>query len=387
MDKKRKEPVNILSIENGTGPGGAFKCGLNIAGALDKGSFRSHVFIPKDWALYEKLPSGLTVISVRQSIFREIGSDIKLMINFIFGIIPFIIVAYIYCKKNNIKLMVLNNDMYSNCGGILAASLLKIPCVLHCRGLTYDSFFMRFLSRRVTLFLAVSECIRKSYKELGIEDRRIRIAHDGERPDRYDPGVDITAQIREFPAPSGTFSIGAVSMLTEWKGQDILLKAAKGVLEEAPNCRFFIIGDSASRDDAYKKHLVALAEELGIGDKVIFTGYRSDVPEMLKMLDLVIHAPKEPDPLPGVVIQAAAMKKTIIASRCGGIPDIIKDGEDGVLFEPGDVEGLRAAIAGLLKDMGKRERLAENARKVFLEKFTLDMTIKKVEEAYEDALS
>lgn len=386
MVEKVKKPINILSIENGNGPGGAFKCTLNIAGGLNRDLFKSHVFIPADWALYEKLPSDIKITAVKQCIFRNIDSNFKFIINFLFGVIPFITNTFICCKKNNIKMIVLNNDMYSNYGGILAASLLKIPCVLHCRGLTYNSPFMKFLSKRVNLFLAVSGFIKLDYKKLGIEDRKIQVLFDGDDPERYDPEIDASKETKEFAVSPGTFNIGSIAMLAEWKGQDVLLKAAKEVLKEIPNCRFFIIGDSASKDTKYKEGLISLAKNLNINDKVVFTGYRSDIPQMFKILDVVIHSPIKPDPLPGVIIQAAAMKKPIIASNCGGIPEMIKDGESGILFEPGNVEELKNAIIDLLKNKEKREALAENARKTFLREFTLDVIIKKVEQAYETVL-
>jgi glycosyltransferase involved in cell wall biosynthesis len=139
---------------------------------------------------------------------------------------------------------------------------------------------------------------------------------------------------------------------------------------------------TAEKNYGYKEELKALCKKMRIEDKVIFTGHREDVFRFFKLMDIVVHCAIMPDPQPGVVIQALAFGKPMIASRCGGVPEIVEEGKSALLVEPGNVSQLRDAILDLYGNPEKRKFLSENARLRFMHKFNLEKEMKKIETLY-----
>jgi len=112
-------------------------------------------------------------------------------------------------------------------------------------------------------------------------------------------------------------------------------------------------------------------------DKVEFPGYidNKDIPEYYKSADMIILPTLRDEGMPMVLIQACAASLPIISSRIGGIPNILKDGVNGILVEPGDVEGLYRAILSVIKDSSKRKRMGENSYKIAREHFSLEAMV------------
>jgi glycosyltransferase involved in cell wall biosynthesis len=176
-------------------------------------------------------------------------------------------------------------------------------------------------------------------------------------------------------------------MLLPWKGHTVFLEAAKRVFERIPNARAFVIGAAPHRAKDYEGELRALAQDLGIADRVIFTGFRPNVPDMLELLDVVVHASIAPEPFGRVIAEAMAMKRPIIATLGGGPTEIIDDGRTGFLVPPRDPEALAKRIIMLLEDPALAERIADAGYRDARERFAADVHAKRVQQVYERVLS
>lgn len=156
--------------------------------------------------------------------------------------------------------------------------------------------------------------------------------------------------------------VGIVGRLEAWKGQDVFLRAAGRVSAEHPGTRFAIVGGSLpGKEVDYPVELRALADGLGLGERVHFTGHLTDVFPWFDALDVSVHA-THGEPFGLVLVEAMALGKPLIATALGGPVEIIEEGVSGLLVPPGDEEAMARAICRVLSDGGLAARLAEGGR-------------------------
>jgi glycosyltransferase involved in cell wall biosynthesis len=177
--------------------------------------------------------------------------------------------------------------------------------------------------------------------------------------------------------PDGVPLLGAVAVLREQKGLDMLVRAVAEVAWQVPDVRLAVAGEGPERAS-----LEALAEELGIGPRVMLLGNRSDVPDLLAAFDVAVSASWfEGSPLAAMEYMDAALP--IVATRVGGMPDLIEDGVHGRLVEAGDAAGLAAAVVQLLRDPDGARAMGERARERRRAEFDLDGTVRTLQAMYE----
>lgn len=174
--------------------------------------------------------------------------------------------------------------------------------------------------------------------------------------------------------------VGMVSRLVRGKGADYFLRAARDVLCCFPETLFVLVGEGPAR-----KELEWLARELGIENKVIFTGQRADMPGVYASLDVFV-LPSLNEGMPLTVLEAQAANRAVIASRVGAVPELIQHRETGLLIEPGDVTSLRNAMLELLADASLRAGLAARGQARVREHYSAEAMAKRYLSLYEDVL-
>ena len=214
--------------------------------------------------------------------------------------------------------------------------------------------------------------------------------HDpGPDPSKFHPGVDGISVRKEFGLDQDTFLVTLVAKLADRKGHETLIRAIPQVLAAFPDTYFMIVGGGLDGDHhrEYARGLKSLPRELGVGEKVIFTGFRSDIPQIMAASDIITHCSTYPDPFPGVVLQGMALGKPVIASNLGGPREQIKDQVSGLLVEPGNPTALAEAICSLLEDEEKRASLGKAAASRAKSTFTSDLYFQKLSNLYERLIS
>lgn len=233
----------------------------------------------------------------------------------------------------------------------------------------------RWVYRRVERIIAVSTPIRRRLVE-----------RDGVHPDLITivpNAVVATPEARpEEPTagPSGRPLVGVVARLQPEKGVATFLKAAARTAPRFPEAHFIVAGDGPLRQE-----LVALAEDLGLRDRVRFLGFRSDASALMASLDvLVVPSLTEGSPL--VTLEAMAAGVPVVASAVGGIPDQIRDGKEGLLVPPGDTGAMAEAIAALLRDPARARSLGEAGRRRATSVFSHAVMVRRIEDVYREVL-
>ena len=154
------------------------------------------------------------------------------------------------------------------------------------------------------------------------------------------------------------------------------MEAAGLVLKEFPAVRFLLAGDGS-----LKERLKRRSEELGIKDRIVFLGWREDVPEILSAVD-ILALPSLNEAVGRVILEAGCLGVPAVASRTGGVPEIIRDGSTGILVSPGSARELAEGILLLLRDKEKRRAMGQAAKEWVSGEFSAGNMVKQIEGLY-----
>ena len=215
--------------------------------------------------------------------------------------------------------------------------------------------------------VAVSDATRADLVRQGYPAGRISTVHNGIEP------ADEVTPVRLADGPT----VVEVARLAEVKGQRTLIEAMVHVAATA-----VLVGGDLEQGGAYEAVLRAEAERLGVADRVVFAGYRRDVPALLAGCD-VFCLPSSAEGLPLVVLEAMAQGKPVVATPVGGTAELVVDGETGVLVPPGDAAALAEALSGLLADPERARRLGEAGRERVRSEFSAARAAEEILKLYE----
>lgn len=229
-------------------------------------------------------------------------------------------------------------------------------------------------------YIAVSEAIKKVLIKGGVSAENIEVVRSCIDIERFDK-----AEIKDVKQTLGigrdTVVIGNIAHMADHKGQIYLIRAADIVRRKHPNTRFVIVGDGE-----LKGNLEAEAGKLALDEVVIFTGFRSDIPSILASFDIFAF-PSHLEGLGTSLLDAMAMRKPIVSTTAGGIPEIADDCVNGILVPPKDPEALAAAIIRLVEDPILRLQYGNAGRRIVEEGFTVDRMVEKTEAVYRELLA
>lgn len=183
------------------------------------------------------------------------------------------------------------------------------------------------------------------------------------------------------------FNVGIIGRLTPIKGHLHFVKAMAYVARVVPRLKIWIIGDAPHSKEAYKEQVQVLVKRLGLWHCTQFLGNQRDIPGILAHLDLLVLATTSHEAFGRVIIEAQACGVPVVASRVGGVIDIIDDQKTGLLVAPGDPASIAEAAIKLFKDVGLSRTLAENAYKKVKEKYNIELMAENTIDVYKDALS
>jgi glycosyltransferase involved in cell wall biosynthesis len=203
------------------------------------------------------------------------------------------------------------------------------------------------------------------------------------------PIEDLPVEEKRGVAPecsSRETRVGIIGRISPWKGQHIFLEAAAAVLKEFSGTRFQIIGSALFGEEDYERTLRAQEQALGLSGSVEWLGFRTDVPALIRDLDILVHASTVGEPFGQVVVEGMAAGKPVVATHGGGIPEIVEDGVSGVLVPMNDAPAMAAAISGLLREPARACALGIAGRERVRSHFTIERTARQVEQVYDAML-
>jgi glycosyltransferase involved in cell wall biosynthesis len=280
--------------------------------------------------------------------------------------------------------------------GRLAAKITGIPVIIHTvHGFAFhdqEPVWRQLLFRNLEKF-ASHMCDKMIFISQPLVDwalrekivlRRDKIAkvYSGIDLERFSPATEEEKNsVREkWNIRHDDAVIGIVSKLWEGKGHEILIRAFKEVKKDIKRARLIIVGEGP-----LDNMLHDLVDSLGLSDSVLFTGFQMDVAAIISSFDVAV-LPSYFEGMGRVLLEAMAMEKPVVASRVGGIPDLVKDNVNGLLITPGDVKGLADALKKLLNDKGLANIMGRDGRKGISDKFSADAMIRSISNIYIECL-
>ena len=194
-------------------------------------------------------------------------------------------------------------------------------------------------------------------------------------------GIDTNRFAPPETRHPGAPVVACVSRLVDLKRHDVLLKAARRLVDDGIAFRVRIVGDGPARAG-----IEAMIADLALGDVVELTGARADVDQILKDSD-IFALPSSTEGLPMTIIEAMACQMPIVATRVGGIPELVDDGKNGILAPVGDVDALSAALRAVISDTEQRSAMGKMGRDLALQKFDIAVNTCAHEQLYVELLA
>ena len=249
--------------------------------------------------------------------------------------------------------------------GRMCAAWLGIPAILHEHANHTDTpWFQKVADAWLARYTDVAIAVSASTAEFTTRARlvpadRTHIVYLGAPLDEFArprTAAEVAAARREMGVPEGAVAIGCVTRLMPSKGNEFLVAAAPAVLAAHPRARFFLVGEGE-----LEAPLRAQAEALGLGDRFVFAGFKSDVAAALSAFDLVVF-PSLWEGTPLTAFEALAMGKAIVSTDADGLLDVLVHGRDALVVPKRDAAALAGAITTLIEQPALAATLADGAR-------------------------
>lgn len=362
MPKSGKKVICYLSASSGDWGGASRVLFTNIR-LIDRSRYEPILLLPSEGPILPLLER----MGVRYTIWGRQHEP-----NGVMRYLRDIVAAVRYFKVNRVDLLHINHANYWRPAEIIAAKLLRIPVVTHYHVVVdKPGPFVKFSN----LIAAVSE-----YTAERSEPRSVPkvVIHNSVSLERFDEALDIR---RELGLSVEDIVVSFVGQIRTLKGIDLYIKMAHGI--PGSTVKFLIVGECRDPDrfaGSYTED--RLRAEIGNDARIKYVGYRGDVQNIYRSSDIVVMPSRWGEPFGLINIEAGAARKPMVSTRDGGIPEIIRHGENGFLVEREDLTGLIHYTTLLIEDQALRDRMGQKARAIVEEQFTT-LPIRKLEQAYD----
>jgi glycosyltransferase involved in cell wall biosynthesis len=256
-------------------------------------------------------------------------------------------------------------------GGLAARLARPIPRVVLSRRVDNPEprLWVRVKYRLYDKVITISEGIRRVLLEEGLPPEKVVCVPSAVDHQAFEAECDREWYHQEFDIPPGSCVIGVIAQLIERKGHRYLIEALPPVFAKHPDVRVLIFG-KGPMEAAIRSQITAA----GLEEHVRLVGFRADLARVLPCVQMLVH-PALMEGLGVALLEAAAAGLPIIATRAGGMPEIVRDGENGLLTPPGDVQALVKALEAMLGDPQRSRRMGRRGREIVAEQFSIDAMV------------
>lgn len=384
MGNPVQRKLKVIQVITRLDQGGAPEIFLSLAANSDKSRYETIIVngLTKNPALGV---GKLGEQKIRQIVIPCLIRDI----NIFFDLLAFLRLWFLF-RKEKPDIVHLHTSKAGALGRI-AARLSGVPLVIYS---THGHVFYGYFGPIMSAFIIAAERILSSFcdvitvlselekKELIAKriapESKLRVIYNGINLDAFlNPHFDLKNKKEGFNFSAEAPVIGLISRLEPVKNPLSFVEAARLISEHNKEARFLVIGEGVLRKD-----MEELSSKLKIYDKFFFAGFRRDVPELLQIMDIVVQ-PSFNEGFGLSIIEAQAAAKPVVATRVGGIPEVLKDGGTGILVPSGDAVALSSAINDLLENKHKAVKMGEAGRNFVESRFSLESVLKEYYNLYD----
>ncbi|NJN86947.1 MAG: glycosyltransferase family 4 protein [Leptolyngbyaceae cyanobacterium SL_7_1] len=227
--------------------------------------------------------------------------------------------------------------------------------------------------------IAVSHHTKQDWVAVGCRDRSIDVVHNGVDLEVFKPAGERSQLCSQWQLPPNSFIISYIGRLDKVKGLETLISAFSLLLKEKPALRLFIAGNPLLQKQAYRTELEALARTLAIESQVTFLGHVADPIALYQLSDLTVLPSTWAEPLGRTLLESMACGTPVVASRTGGIPEVLTGEFAQALFQPGEVADLAAKLRQFLAWRTAEPELGDRCRQHIAKNFSIQKTVDQIE--------
>lgn len=364
-------PPRILHLITGIDVGGAENHLLDLCrGQVERGASVTLLYLKGDGELAPE--------------FRSVGCTVE-RIGIEWDLDPVGFLRILAHFRRNEYDVVHLHLMHANVYGVPAARLAGVPTVVATKH-NDEQFWQKRTVRavhnalldRIDAVITISDHVKRYLCDVtDVDPSKVETVYYGFDPSPFDDVDEESVQAvrREFAANDAPL-VGTVARLTEQKDLPTLLRAHQRVLETHPDAHLAVVG-RGEKEASLKRH----TSELGIRDSVTFAGFRRDIPELMHAFD-IFALPSRWEGFGVVFMEAMAAGTPIVASNTSAIPEVVADGQNGILCEPGDADSFASAIADLLADPERIHTYGACGRERLEMEFTIDRMVSETSSVY-----
>ena len=273
------------------------------------------------------------------------------------------------------------NGFRGNMDAIVAARMCGIPCVVHCKGFDKHGFIERLAAPGVASAICMTRAIEDHCRAQGMRPPEYNVVYDGLDVEEFRP-TRASADVREeLGIDPDAPVVGVVGNIQEWKGQRVLLEAMVEIVKTHPKAVALVVGAAHRSGRNYADGLRRFVEKNGLARNVIFTGERADVGDVMNGMDVVAHTSVRGEPFGRVIIDGMCVGKPVVATRAGGVPEFVSDGDNGLLVPAGVAQALADVLRKLFDDADLRRELSEGALEA-VKRFSVEHHVEEITAIY-----
>ena len=392
----------ILFFDHTASLGGGEIALLNLVQGLDRTRFRPLVVLGEAGALSRKLEAaGLETrvfpiaSEVAQTRKDSLGAGSLLRLGAIAQSAAYAWRLARLMRRENAALVHTNSLKADIIGGV-AARLAHVPLVWHVRDRIEADYLPRpivHLFRKLCAILPdyVIANSRATLQTLHLPARRPSatvysgVSHS--RSEVVHDGIAVPSGLYPLRQAGSAPVIGIVGRISPWKGQHIFIQMAAHVHTRYPEARFQICGAALFGEAAYEAQVRAQVQEAGLADCLEFLGFRADVADVVQNLDILVHASTTGEPFGQVIIEGMSACKPVVATRGGGVPEIVEDGVTGRLVPMNDAPAMTQAVLDILADPETAHAMGMAGYRRVQDHFTIERAVRQVEVIYTEILT
>ena len=289
---------------------------------------------------------------------------------------------YFIIKRHKIDIVHLNAKLISVLPGILASRLAGVPCICHLHDIKQPVKREIIFSSWVDYFVVLTQKAEKFYKEF-FSKVQTKMIPNGIDPSDYDLVEENGYLRKDFSLSPDDKVIGIVGRLVEGKGFKDFISAAAIVSKKYENVKFLIVGSAQEESSNYEKILKEIVISLNLVDKVIFTGWREDIKQIIASFDILVQASSTfPEGFGLTVIEAMMLRKPVIVTNIPGPSELVVNGVTGIIVPPSNKNALAQAMSKLISEPELSMEMGKRGRERAVEKFDVNKTVRSLELLY-----
>ena len=386
MDNKRKQiKAIILNVIPDERLGGPQQRVLQVAKRLKEHGFSSIVAMPKGDKTFADILDDADIPYYQVRNFKRLPrpSDLLGIMRWLLYFIPCIVSLVRLIRRNKVDIVHVNGIM--NVQVSLATKLSGAKLVWHLNDVRNPKLLKPILLPLLYILpdklVGTSEAVGRCYLGNGSLAREMVVLYPPVDTSKFHPNSNIEEYRREFGLKPDEKVIGIVGNINPVKGYEYFFSAARFVKEAFPKVKFLVVGKRLETQEKYWHQLHTLIVDIQIEDDIILAGYRADIPELVNSMDIFVSASVF-ESASMVVMEALACARPIVATQVGGVPELVMDGETGILIPPKDPKAISKAVLYLLNHPEEAREMGLRGRQRMIGYFDLAICAQRHEEIY-----